>query len=516
MMSLMTFFLRGVLSGTLIWLSFTLLALVLVSPASASSSLQIGIDDDGLMQRTPETTAPTAALWKQKGVDQARLTLVWTRIAPAAESTKKPAGFNPRDPNSPGYMWGDVDRAVAALEANQIDVTILIAAPNPYWVSQVPSRRSKTYKPDPKELGDFLFAIATRYKGRIKSYLPMNEPNLWQYITPQYSCTSKSVKSCTLSGAAIYRELYRSGYAAVKAADPAAAVWIGSLAPHGRPGVSPAASSPGPSAFFKAMACVKSSYAVDKTSPGCKSYKPLLTDGIAHHPHTVLLSPTKREPGDAITTANISTLTGLFDRLQSKGRILNSAVAGSAQKSKRLGVFLDEYGVQTNPPDKLQGLSPTKQDQYYQQVSYMMWKNPRVKLLAFYLWQDEPLTKAKSWAWQSGMYYASGKIKPSGRSFPHPFWVDLPKGSKSATVWGQVRPDQGGLAKQAAGAATESVTVQVRSGNSASFKNLKTVSPSADGYFSFKASVSGTRSFRFVYGSPAQSSEVRTVTPRRK
>ena len=84
MMSLMTFFLRGVLSGKLIWLSFTLLALVLVSPASASSSLQIGIDDDGLMQRTPETTAPTAALWKKNGVDQARLTLVWTRIAPAA------------------------------------------------------------------------------------------------------------------------------------------------------------------------------------------------------------------------------------------------------------------------------------------------------------------------------------------------------------------------------------------------------------------------------------------------
>ena len=495
---------------------FALLALVLVSPASASSSLQIGIDDDGLMQRSLETTAPTAALWKQNGVDQARLTLVWTRIAPAAESTKKPAGFNPRDPNSPGYVWGDVDRAVAALEANQIDVTILIAAPNPYWVSQVPSRRSKTYKPDPKALGDFMFAIATRYKGRIKSYLPMNEPNLWQYITPQYSCTSKSAKSCSLSGAAIYRELYRSGYAAVKAADPAAAVWIGSLAPHGRPGVSPTASSPGPSAFFKAMACVKPNYAVDKTSPGCKSYKPLLTDGIAHHPHTVLLSPTQREPGDAITTANISTLTGLFDRLQSTGRVLNSAAAGSAQKSKRLDVFLDEYGVQTNPPDKLQGLSPAKQDEYYQQVSYMMWKNPRVKLLAFYLWQDEPYTLAKSWAWQSGMYYANGKIKPSGRSFPHPFWVDLPKGSKSATVWGQVRPPQGSLAKQATAAATKSVTVQVRSGNSASFKDLKTVSPNADGYFSFKASIAGTRSFRFVYGSPAQSSEVRTVTPRRR
>ncbi|MDP4672585.1 MAG: hypothetical protein NWS55_03070 [Solirubrobacteraceae bacterium] len=495
---------------------FSLLALVFVAPASASSSLQIGMDDDGLMQRALGTTEPTAALWKQQGVGQARLTLVWTRIAPGAESTKRPAGFDPRDPNSPGYVWGDVDRAVAALEANQIDVSILVAAPNPYWASRVPSRRSKTYKPDPKALGDFMFAIATRYKGRIKSYLPVNEPNLWQYITPQYSCRSKSAKSCTLSGAAIYRDLYRSGYAAVKAADPAASVWIGSLAPHGRPGVSPTASSPGPSAFFKAMACVKSNYAVDKRSPGCKSYKPLLTDGIAHHPHTVLLSPTQRYRGDGITTANISTLTKLFDRLQSKGRVRNSSVTGSAQKRKRLDVFLDEYGVQTNPPDKLQGLSLTKQDQYYQQVSYMMWKNPRVKLLAFYLWQDEPYTQAKSWAWQSGMYYANGKIKPSGRSFAHPFWVDLPKGSKRATIWGQVRAAQGDSAEQANGTSSKTVTVQVRSGRKGSFKKLKTLSTNAGGYFSFKASVAGTRSFRFVYGSPAQSSEVRTVKPRRK
>ncbi len=467
--------------------------------------MKIGIDDDGLMQRTPSTTDPTAALWKQKGVDQGRLTLVWTRIAPKPSSTKKPAGFNPRDPNSPGYHWDDVDRAVAALEANGLDVSILIAAPNPYWASQVPSRRSPTYKPDPKALGDFMYAIATRYKGRVDSYLPMNEPNLWQYITPQYSCTSKSAKSCTLSGAAIYRELYRSAYTAVKAADPAASVWIGALAPHGRPGISPTASSPGPSAFFKAMACVKSNFAVDSTSPGCKGYQPLLTDGISHHPHTVLLSPTQRDPGDAITTANMSTLTGLFDRLQSSGRILNSTATGAAQTSKRLDVFIDEYGVQTNPPDKLQGLSPTKQDLYYQQVAYMMWKNPRVKLLAFYLWRDEPSTQAKSWAWQSGMYYSNGVIKPSGKSFPNPFWVDLPKRSKSATVWGQVRP-----------AHTGSVTVQIRSGNAAAFKTLKIVSPSADGYFSFKTTITGKRSLRFLYGSPAQSSEVRTVAPSSK
>ena len=146
-----------------------LLALALAAPASANSSLQIGIDDDGLMQRNPATTAPTAALWKQNGIGQGRLTLVWTRIAPNASSTKMPTGFNPRDPNSPGYVWDDVDRAVSALEANGIDVSILIAAPNPYWASLVPSRRSQTYKPSPKALGDFVYAVAQRYKGRIKS-----------------------------------------------------------------------------------------------------------------------------------------------------------------------------------------------------------------------------------------------------------------------------------------------------------------------------------------------------------
>lgn len=484
---------------------FALLALVLVAPAGASSAMKIGIDDDGLMQRTPSTTSPIAAQWQQQGVDQSRLTLVWTRIAPNPTSTKMPAGFNPRDPNSPGYTWGDVDRAVEALEANGLDVSILIAAPNPYWASQVPSRRSQTYKPDPKALGDFMYAIATRYKGRVESYLPMNEPNLWQYITPQYSCTSKSAKSCTLSGAAIYRDLYRSAYTAVKAADPGASVWIGALAPHGRPGISPTASSPGPTAFFKAMACVKSNYAIDRTSPGCRSYKPLLTDGISHHPHTVLLSPTQLDPGDAITTANISTLTGLFDHLQSGGRVLNGTAIAGAQKTKRLDVFIDEYGVQTNPPDKLQGLSPTKQDEYYQQVAYMMWKNPRVKLLAFYLWYDEPYTQAKSWAWQSGMYSSDGVIKPSGHSFPNPFWVDLPKGSKTATVWGQVRPAHRG-----------SVMVQSHPGSSGTFKTLKTLAINAGGYFSFEAPVSAKQSFRFVYGSPAKTSEVRTVTPSRR
>ena len=67
------------------------------------------------------------------------------------------------------------------------------------------------------------------------------------------------------------------------------------------------------------------------------------------------------------------------------------------------------------------------------------------------------------------------------------------------------------------------VTVQVRSGSSKTFKTLKNVVSSSAGYFSFKTTVSAKRSFRFLYGASAESaggsvvsSDIRTVTPRRK
>ena len=466
------------------------LLLASASSAGAASQMMVGVADDGLMQRDPFATELTAQQWQQNGVGFSRLTLVWTRIAPSPNSIKKPAGFNARNPDSAGYYWADVDRAVNSLENNNIKISIAVASPAPYWVSQKPKLRSPSYKPSPKALADFLLAVAKRYKGRILSYIPLNEPNLSAYLMPQYECPAKPGSSCYLAGAAQYRQLYRAAYSSIKTADPAAAVWIGPLAPHGKKG-----RSPGPTAFFKAMACLKDNYAIDVTSPGCESYTPLMTDGIAHHPHTLLLSPTERDPGDAVTTANLSTLTALFDRLQSKGRIFNSSSGDISKLGAPLDLFIDEYGVQTNPPDNLQGLSQAKQNDYYQQVAYMMWKNPRVKLLSFYLWKDEPTTKAKSWAWQSGVYFHDGKAKASAASFPHPFWLTSFSSRRAVKLWGQARAHP-----------ASTVWIQSKQKGSKLYSTEETLVSDQQGFFLTRLpSSTGTR-FRYCYGSPRKCS----------
>ncbi|MEI7691526.1 MAG: hypothetical protein WCJ50_03255, partial [Actinomycetes bacterium] len=99
-----------------LWLSIIATALALTAPAAASAgaSMKIGVADDGLMQRLPGRALPTATEWQAKGVDQSRLTLVWSLIAPAASSAKRPAGFDARDPDSSGYNWRSVDEAVTA------------------------------------------------------------------------------------------------------------------------------------------------------------------------------------------------------------------------------------------------------------------------------------------------------------------------------------------------------------------------------------------------------------------
>ena len=467
--------------------------------------MKIGVADDKLMLKLGSETARTALEWKDNGVDQTRLTLVWNQIAPDAQHTKKPAGFEPRDNTSRLYRWASVDRAVAALNDRGIEITLALATPAPVWATEVPSRHEGTYKPKASEFAAFAHAVATRYEGKVTSFTLINEPNLWQFLTPQVSCSTSSVSSCKPASPAIYRRLFSSGYKAIKAVSPSFSVWGGALGPGPRPDSNPRKISLGPLTFLRNMGCVKANFSRDRSSAGCKNFEPLKMDGVAMHPHTAGRAPTDpaRDP-DSITIPTISRLTTTMDKMQRVGGVLNGSAGPYGEKHTGLNVFIDEYGVQTSPPDALMGVSLTKQDAYYQQAAQMMWKNPRVKLLLFYLWRDEPVDDSSFGAgtWQSGVYFASGKAKPSARSFPHPFWVDLAKGGHSAKIWGQVRP----------GGATD-VTVQAKVSGSTSYKSIASLRTNAQGFFSAKAYVKKRTSYRFEYGSPRRVSSVRTVAP---
>ena len=477
------------------------------SSSQASSFMKVGVVDDGLMMRSPGVADQTAREWHDHGVDQSRLTLIWERIAPDAASTRKPVGFDARNPDSPGYDWSETDAAISALSRRGIAITLSITTPGPVWASSVPSRRESTYRPKAAEFAEFVHAVALRYGSRVSTYALINEPNLWQRLTPQWSCSGTSPSTCSAASPAIYRELFRAGYTEIKSISPKSVVWVGSLAPFGNSVRSESHAAMAPLIFLRRLGCVQDDYSRDRSSSDCRSFKPITADAIAHHPHSGSSSPsTIFGDDDSVSIATLDRLTSSIDRIQSRGGLLNGTATGAARSRNRLDVYVDEYGVQTNPPDAWSGVSLQSQDAYYQQAAYMMWKNPRVKLYAQYLWKDERSDAATIGAgsWQSGVYFANGAPKPSASSFERPFWVDLPRGSHSALIWGQVRP----------GAASR-VQIQARLSSAARFTPVREVTTNAAGYFALRLTVRQATSFRFGYGASfAKVSSTRAVKPR--
>jgi hypothetical protein len=72
-------------------------------------------------------------------------------------------------------------------------------------------------------------------------------------------------------------------------------------------------------------------------------------------------------------------------------------------------IWLDEYGYQTNPPDRMLGVSPANQSLYLAQAAMRAFLAPRVDLLVQYLIKD----KHEIGGWQSGVLTAAGRVKPA-------------------------------------------------------------------------------------------------------
>jgi hypothetical protein len=104
----------------------------------------------------------------------------------------------------------------------------------------------------------------------------------------------------------------------------------------------------------------------------------------------------------------------------------------------RTPVWLTEYGYQTNPPDRLLGVSPAKQALYIGEAGYQVWRTPGVTMLIQFLVRDEP----RIGGWQSGLFTAEGSAKPAYFAFGLPLAQVARRGAR-AQLWGQVRPGSG-------------------------------------------------------------------------
>jgi hypothetical protein len=244
-----------------------------------------------------------------------------------------------------------------------------------------------------------------------------------------------------------------------------------------------------PLAFLRALGCVSSSYRRVRTG-ACRGFAPASAYGFAYHPHGLKLSPSARSshPDDA-QMGDLPRLVSALDRVTRAGGLR------SRHPSGRFPLWLDEYGYQTNPPDRVLGVSSAAQSTWLQQAAYMAWAHPRVRNLSQYAWRDEPLG-ASGAGWQSGLRYEDGRPKGALTSFKQPFWV-VRRSSTAVRLWGQVRP--GG---------THTVTVQRRSASGA-WRTLTRVGTDPRGFFRRDWRTRSRGAYRFVWS--GGTSSVRTV-----
>jgi hypothetical protein len=485
-----------------------LLLLVPVGAAHASSSMETGIADDAALLNEPNDAraAKAVADWAALGIDDVRIFVQWQAIAPGTGDAKAPAGFDSANPNSPGYNWSRVDRAVRLVSAAGMRPMLVVTGPGPLWASQVPGRHSVRYKPRPDLFGQFARAAALRYAAAVDRWILWNEPNLPLWLQPQNTCKGKR---CTPYAPHLYRRLVRAAYPAIKTVDPTSTVLFGALAPNGENATKQNARTR-PLAFIRAMGCVKTTLKRDRSGP-CAGFKPLTGDGFAYHPHATTLAPNEQQA--ILDNASIGDLPRLERTLDGTQR------AGGLKKTGggKFGLYFTEWGYQTRPPDRTRGVSLAKQSRYLQQGTYIGYKDARVKLLTQYEWRDERVRRSTSdpySGWQSGLRTVTDKPKPSLATFANPFVVDQRPGSRSVRLWGQVRPGN-----------AHSVTVQRRKAGSKRWTRVRTLSTNADGYWKLNQTVSATTDYRFqwqptdAYDAPignVKTSEVQRSTIRKR
>jgi hypothetical protein len=149
-------------------------------------------------------------------------------------------------------------------------------------------------------------------------------------------------------------------------------------------------------------------------------------DAYAHHPYPG--RPQSETPwGPKCVNCQTITMADL-ERLE---REVHSAFG-------RKPIWLTEYGYQTNPPEVFVGVTPEQQATYLATSALRVYRSSSVTMLIFFMVRDD--TSAAGW--QSGLFTATGIVKPAYAAFRLPL-VQVARHGGTVQLWGQVRPRSG-------------------------------------------------------------------------
>jgi hypothetical protein len=437
--------------------------------------LSLGIS--GAVGELASGSSASIASWdgkaKNTGAQIIRVNITWASIAPST----LPAGFNASDPNSAGYNWSQVDQQVQDVTA--AGFTPLVEVQDaPTWAegSNIPAGTpGGTWEPDATDFGQFATALATRYDGstpgvpRVTDWQAWNEPNLNQYLNPQWTASNAPASP------GIYRSLEDAFYASVKAVSASNYVVAAGTAPYGDP--NPGGARMQPVTFDQNLLCLNSN---DQATGNCPS--PTYFDAIDDHPYVsalCCLGPTWH--------AQLAADTSIPDMYKIVNLLKAGEAAGTVAPAGTKGVWASELGWNTNPPnpDTHAASSPAQVGKWATQALYILWSQG-VNTVLWYMLADPATEPAGGWdsTYEEGLYFGGGEAKPAAAAFRFPFMTNR-RTTKLVQAWGRA-PKAGMLTiqQQTHRGWTSIVRLQVKAGQ----------------VFETPISLTGSATFRAVVG----------------
>lgn len=336
--------------------------------------LLVGLQDDPSFRWAPDRAAMLDRA-RDSSVTLLRTVVVWKDVAPS-----RPA--NAPNPFDPAYRLDDVDDLVRSAQQRGMELLVTIWG-TPEWANggQTPNRPPH----DPAALEQFATALADRYSGRhsgypaVRLFSAWNEPNLEQFLAPQFDSAGRSV------GPTLYAPLARAVYEGVKRGNPDALVAIGETSPRGHdiPKDGRVQDSHSPARFARLLA--EAEPAVD-------------FDAWAQHPYP----PRPRiAPGERVRWPRVG-----IGNLERFGAELDEWFG-----REETPIWITEYAHETRPPERL-GIDAALQARYAEDALQLASENPRVRMFVWFVFRDR-----RDGLWQSGLLREDSVPKPALASF---------------------------------------------------------------------------------------------------
>jgi hypothetical protein len=302
----------------------------------------------------------------------------WASIAPTRP--KHPlSGFDP------AYHLSDLDTLVRSAQRFDMQVLLTIAE-TPTWANG-----DQTPNYPPKRLSDltnFAHMLASRYNGahagygNVAYFSVWNEPNLQEFLTPQY-------EGNTIVSPQIYAKLYLAAYKGIKAGNPHALVAAGETSNRGHTHPTPGSDDVAPATFAHLL-----SVAAPK----------LPFDAWATHPYPTVyrLGPTQR-----VSYPNVG-----FSTINRFGASLQEWF------HRRVPIWVTEYAEQTKP-QYAGGVSYAQEATDAKKVLQLAATSPYVEMFIWFIFRDAapPAPGEKASSWFSGVENANGTKKPAYGAF---------------------------------------------------------------------------------------------------